>query len=491
MRPGSAGRARILDDFRRHIAAVFAKEAEVQSAVLTFVQYWDDNAADAVHHRIIYASSEVPLWPHACMRLPNARRANLVEDRCSRCGRFEQMFFDDNGEAIPAVESCCVEGASQGHALMEYELPYAIARRRPAGIEVEVIGGPVRPWLEPERDVAPERPLDPATRALLDLVRAAPDDPAPVAVLADHLLERGDPRGEYLTTTDPERRVALERAHLLEWLGPLAAIAPLEHVVMDRGFVRALAVGRSGSPAPSLLAAPEWATVEELWFLPRCMELLPPGMRALRRLGPIGTIGIMELSVADPPPPLEELHVLLDPATAAELEIFEFPELPRLRRLIVGAVADAARDPADDQDRLDGGPPRRGAARIDPAFAEPLLAAPFWSGLEELVVTSTKPDVIEAWLALSPKERPPRLAFVAPSPTGRPAGLQLTLAGDEATVSMPALGQEAGLVELARMIDALPGRFATIRLVPGRWFAPTDGVRRFLTEALSRPRIVV
>ncbi len=40
--------------------------------------------------------------------------------------------------------------------------------------------------------------MGPTTRALFAEVYARPDDDAPRLVLADHLLELGDPRGEFL-----------------------------------------------------------------------------------------------------------------------------------------------------------------------------------------------------------------------------------------------------------------------------------------------------
>nr|HEX4312404.1 TIGR02996 domain-containing protein [Kofleriaceae bacterium] len=62
-----------------------------------------------------------------------------------------------------------------------------------------------------------------STRALLDAIRAAPGDPGPQLVIADLLLEQGDPRGELIILDHGERAGRLTEPAAVERLLLLAA----------------------------------------------------------------------------------------------------------------------------------------------------------------------------------------------------------------------------------------------------------------------------
>jgi uncharacterized protein (TIGR02996 family) len=79
---------------------------------------------------------------------------------------------------------------------------------------------------------------------LLAAIAAAPDDDAPRMVYADALIERGDPRGEFVALSCKPARTAADdkliaralREHGKAWLGPLAAVVD-KSCEWDRGFL--------------------------------------------------------------------------------------------------------------------------------------------------------------------------------------------------------------------------------------------------------------
>ncbi len=108
----------------------------------------------------------------------------------------------------------------------------------------------------------------PKSRTLEQLyaaVYAAPTDDGPRRVLADALLEAGDPRGELialqLSGGDPERVEALLKKHGEKWLGPLAKGVNPEFVRWRAGFPEAVGLFRSLALLPKAVGHAEWATV--------------------------------------------------------------------------------------------------------------------------------------------------------------------------------------------------------------------------------------
>jgi uncharacterized protein (TIGR02996 family) len=105
---------------------------------------------------------------------------------------------------------------------------------------------------------------------LLTEIYESPREDGPRLVYADWLLERGDPRGEFIMLQFKEERVGLTaveklrverllKRHRVEWLGALAGVVDGE---FRRGF---LATAHVKKPIKDELAlAPEWQTVETL-----------------------------------------------------------------------------------------------------------------------------------------------------------------------------------------------------------------------------------
>jgi uncharacterized protein (TIGR02996 family) len=112
---------------------------------------------------------------------------------------------------------------------------------------------------------------------LLAEVYANPDDDAPRLVLADWLLEREDPQGEFIslqfkpdaTKAEKAREAALLKQHGAAWLGALASVT-LKGVEFRRGFpAKAVARFKNRREAEQFGDAPEWATIDDLsWSLP-------------------------------------------------------------------------------------------------------------------------------------------------------------------------------------------------------------------------------
>ncbi len=158
----------------------------------------------------------------------------------------------------------------------------------PASAAEAAIESELARLLEPVR-----RPARSAEALLADIY-ANPDDDAPRLVLADLLLERGDPRGELIMlqlerpTGEPTpRELELLKRHGKAWMGNLAPVLSwgrgYARTKFRRGFVAKadiiLSVGKKLEP---IRTEPAWATVEELdgswdWEL-----LLSAPLRALR-----------------------------------------------------------------------------------------------------------------------------------------------------------------------------------------------------------------
>ncbi|WP_342377811.1 TIGR02996 domain-containing protein [Myxococcus stipitatus] len=112
-----------------------------------------------------------------------------------------------------------------------------------------------------------------ATREeLFARVHAAPEDDEARKVLADVLLEQGDPLGEFImlqcsSTPDEARIATLLDAHRARWQAPLGPHVERGLIRFERGFPVAVQLEHAASvPFAHCFTAPEpaWSTVEEL-----------------------------------------------------------------------------------------------------------------------------------------------------------------------------------------------------------------------------------
>jgi len=104
----------------------------------------------------------------------------------------------------------------------------------------------------------------------ISAIRAAPDDDAPRLVYADWLLERGDPRGEFIildckvgkpdfTREEEQRRSAILAENEDRWLGPLSYVTRARF--WRRGFIREVGLTRKerGVVAPAIGESRWWS----------------------------------------------------------------------------------------------------------------------------------------------------------------------------------------------------------------------------------------
>jgi hypothetical protein len=168
--------------FRPVSRVLFADHPDVESVVLGFAQYWNDEANDAVHALVRTSAVRDPIWEDvavsryeppefpewdqdaepfdAWMAREEAAESAWYEQQAREEARIEaagnevtagRSTYFDNGSFIAAFASYCVEGANQGQAVREAYRPYAIARRAPDGeVGIEVVGVVHQPWREDE-----------------------------------------------------------------------------------------------------------------------------------------------------------------------------------------------------------------------------------------------------------------------------------------------------------------------------------------------------
>jgi hypothetical protein len=184
-----AGRAAAVASAAKSIAAVFKDFPDVQSAVLMVGQFWADEALDAVHRATAFSFAVNPDF--AAYRAEAERLYELLLDQSVDIDAFDGDFeahdlwiegraaverlgerwsldkrfefhekydlyadWDSNGAAIPLFAAYCEEGADQEQPTGLSHAPYCVFRRgRGGGVDVEIVGVMVRPWLD---GVAPQ-----------------------------------------------------------------------------------------------------------------------------------------------------------------------------------------------------------------------------------------------------------------------------------------------------------------------------------------------
>jgi uncharacterized protein (TIGR02996 family) len=118
---------------------------------------------------------------------------------------------------------------------------------------------------------APDRARD--VNVAFAAVYSEPASDAARAVLADVLLEVGDPRGELIAlqqASEPrdQRRInALLKKHGKAWLGKIGPVLAKDTVIFERGFpAEAYFFARSGKDIVAAIDAPEWGTMRALFI---------------------------------------------------------------------------------------------------------------------------------------------------------------------------------------------------------------------------------
>lgn len=132
----------------------------------------------------------------------------------------------------------------------------------------------VKPTKDASYKAPAPAPKQPATDPL-EPIWKTPDDDDLKQVVADALIERGDPRGELITlqllrTPNPKQRKRMRELldeHAARWLGPIGKLALEGSWRFENGFPVAVAVDRRAVPRrewEAALAAPQWSTIRRL-----------------------------------------------------------------------------------------------------------------------------------------------------------------------------------------------------------------------------------
>jgi uncharacterized protein (TIGR02996 family) len=509
----------IQDDIGKYVEKAFKKNPKYKSAVLAVSQYFADEAIDAVHGKVVFSENEAPIWPHACQwRGREAQSGSNMKfdrgERCSSCGRSGSTWlpFDSNGQGIVGFQSCCLESQDEGGG--DYT-PYVIYRRTKTGFETEIIGAPVRAWFDDDdasysgleydeadpvepRDPTESRKVDKDTSALLELVCKKPEDDAPRAVLADHLLGRNekDALGEYITLSlspkkaDPARMRELVAENIAAWLGPIFDVASPECVELDRGFVKKVAVHiPDAKEKKRVLAAAEWGSIEDVWFLPQSQVGFSANMKSLRRVGGLDGKSLATLGkelAQNQIDRLERLDVALDGKKAVDTLLKM--KLPALRVLAIQGddnTSQEVRNPftGETYERVSY---NAGSADLGPKALSALASSKLFGQLDELILLSMDPTGIKAWCERAAKQRPKTLTFSSPSPIGAPSGLRLRItSGNEAVLDVPAFGD---MQRVGQVVMAIPSSMK-IKFVSTKWFAPTkkeiDGLKKVTKKEIA------
>lgn len=200
---------------------------------------------------------------------------------------------------------------------------------------------------------------------LLALVLSAPDDDAPRAVLADHWLEQGDPRGRFValqlqpSAKNDKAARALLKEHEAEWLGDLALVTKKR--VFRRGFLSELSLHKNAVATPAAWAAaaraPALATVERIDSTSGNAAnylrfVTSPAARSLRSIDVFSKPMLAELLAHDLPlATARELSLLVVVDEKTAVSVVRSPLFPALERVsfavryggVEKAIAAAAR----------------------------------------------------------------------------------------------------------------------------------------------------
>lgn len=355
----AATRAACLDHFREHAAAIFELMPAVRSVLLGISQIY----GEAVQAVIVVSERTLPVWPHGCLtdelEYPDSC-GKAPGEGCHRCipGIGYPVDWASDERKARAFEAWVVSAVGYDLDPDCAALPFAVARSADGAIELELVG--TLRFVEHELatqqrgdDRADSMWDDPRALELWQQMCAHPRIPGAPHVLADHLLERGDPRGEYLAAALATPRSAradelLER-HRRRWTHPLSRVVPLVSMQFERGVLAAAEVyAGTREDVAAVRGAPAWASVESLRVHRESQCVLDPVMTSLRSVGPLNWRWIITLANAPTPWAIEHLEIecrdldRLDQfGESGPALLARSSALPNLRSLVLrGTIAD-------------------------------------------------------------------------------------------------------------------------------------------------------
>ncbi len=460
----------MLNDLRPFVMERFAEHPELRSIMLAVAQYYADNAQDEVHTYLVGSERDVPVWPHGCARWGDDFA--LAGESCEKCDRPVLGWVSRHYlERITAFAPYCLEGSDQEALFWENYLPYCIFRRDGS---FEVVGTLLRGFVEASdlppiyqpTTLAPLPPDLAARRAeLFAIVCEHLDEDGPRQVLADFLVECGDPRGEYIALSlagSLDADAAARRDRLLDefrttWMSPLDRVVPEVCARFERGLLAHVEVYADTPESCDLVRnAPAWRSVETLRYLPGSRPLLDHSMTALREVGPVASTDLDTIVNAKTPWAIESLHVAIYDFRDREARaLLAATNLPRLRSLTVSAT--------------------------DFDWLGELRGVTWFGQLERLTILDAY-EITSPWLVRAAEFAPVRWFCVSEKQDDRPVGWQLAYCAAEQRFEVRLAGYWpwATRPRLAALLPQLPD--GPVELVGNRLWQPTDDDVRALSQ---------
>lgn len=131
------------------IQGVFDEHPQIRSADLYIAQYWNDNASDEVHARLVYSVHEHPMLPDDLRDFwfHSSDTINLP-DRLEHKDLFQiDDYWESMRTAVTAFACYCEEDGSQHRDGLDGYSCYARFTRSD-GVATEIVGIKHRPWLD-------------------------------------------------------------------------------------------------------------------------------------------------------------------------------------------------------------------------------------------------------------------------------------------------------------------------------------------------------
>jgi hypothetical protein len=224
----------------------------------------------------------------------------------------EEGWEEDTGLVNGALKNVYLERTS----------PLLLVQRDGDQLRGTWLGAPLRGWLDlplsmQERDayrdgggpaLMPDglaAPLVGRERELHEQVLVDPYDRGVRDVLRDLWIERGDPRGDYCTASDPatvdhDRAATLIADHARSWVGALQPVIPLAGALFGYGpWIRSAIVYADRAALDAVADAPEWGSIERIEFAMGSARLVSPRMRNARAIGPLTLDELAPLRTGD------------------------------------------------------------------------------------------------------------------------------------------------------------------------------------------------
>lgn len=340
------------DDLTAKLAALVRRDAASSHANLRALAEIDDPRLSS---RAIEALIALPFTTPAS-------GASFLSELIDTVGRLGDTRLTERSGAIRAAITTRIDRGVTRRALVE-RLDVALARLPPVAATSEE--------LERERALAVQlEPLRAASRSLEALFAEVYADPvadSPRLVLADLLLQRGDPRGELIALQlargdgEPTKReLSLLGKHGRAWLGRLAPVVSWRRrhsrTAFRRGFLAVADIMLTADKKlEPLLGEPEWTTVEQLtggWDTDLLLAAPLRGLRSInarldeatiaalaRRREPLGNV--VEVQLRDLKTDHATLRRAFPALTTVRIErIFHsWPELLAIRQMPIDHVA--------------------------------------------------------------------------------------------------------------------------------------------------------